>query len=100
MSKINIHNDKISLLAAFFCFYFLCNFNELIESNLFQTSCILSFFNKTDENIIISARLPDEPNVDPAKLFDKEKVNNIIILNSMKLLHLKTFLILFFRLNA
>lgn len=47
-----------------------------IQLSLSQTSCVLSFFNKTDENIIISARLPDDPALDPVKMFDKEKVSN------------------------
>lgn len=42
----------------------------------FQTSCTLTLFNMTDENIIISARLPhDSSKINPMELLRKEKVN-------------------------
>lgn len=42
---------------------------------LFQTSCTLTLFNMTDENIIISARLPHDSKINPMELLRKEKVN-------------------------
>lgn len=36
--------------------------------------CVLSFFNITQENIIITVRLPLDPNTDPVEQFKKEKV--------------------------
>lgn len=43
---------------------------------LLQTLCVLSFFNITQENIIITVRLPLGPNTDPVDQFKKEKVCN------------------------
>lgn len=42
---------------------------------LFQTSCTLTLFNMTDENIIISARLPHDSKINPMDSLRKEKVN-------------------------
>lgn len=40
-----------------------------------QTSCSLALFNMTDENIIISARLPHDAKVIPMELLRREKVS-------------------------
>lgn len=42
--------------------------------NAAQTLCSLTLFNMTDENIIISARLVQDPKVSPMELLRKEKV--------------------------
>lgn len=40
-----------------------------------QTSCSLTLFNITDENIILSVRLPHDPKINPIELLRLEKVS-------------------------
>lgn len=58
----------IALYVFFPLSFFFC-------ALLLQTSCSLSLFNMTDENIIISARLPHDSKVNPLELLRKEKVS-------------------------
>ena len=41
----------------------------------FQTHCTLTLFNITEENIILSIRLPLDPKLAPMQLLKMEKVN-------------------------
>ncbi|KAG4075847.1 hypothetical protein HA402_003673, partial [Bradysia odoriphaga] len=54
--------------------------NKNIEN---QTSCTLTLFNMTDENIIISARLPHDSKINPMELLRKEKAQCTSILEKI-----------------
>lgn len=41
-----------------------------------QTSCTLTLFNMTDENVILSVRLPHDSKANPNSLLKQEKVSN------------------------
>ncbi|XP_055716353.1 uncharacterized protein LOC129810103 isoform X4 [Phlebotomus papatasi] len=55
----------------------------MIEHINNQTSCTLTLFNMTDENVIISARLPHDPKVNPLELLRREKAQCKSILEAI-----------------